>query len=66
MAEEYLKFFDFRDDTLDLALRKFLTQFSLYGETQERERVLSHFSRRFMECNLGSFNSEGKLHTNFD
>ncbi|XP_059156535.1 PH and SEC7 domain-containing protein-like isoform X2 [Physella acuta] len=63
VAEEYLKFFDFRDDTLDLALRKFLTQFSLYGETQERERVLSHFSRRFMECNPGSFNSEDACHT---
>lgn len=61
VAEEYLKFFDFQDDTLDSALRKFLHHFSLYGETQERERVLTHFSHRFMECNPGSFNSEGKL-----
>ncbi|CAL1538874.1 unnamed protein product [Lymnaea stagnalis] len=63
VAEEYLKYFDFNEDTLDLALRKFLTQFSLYGETQERERVLAHFSRRFMECNPGSFNSEDACHT---
>ncbi|GFS05529.1 PH and SEC7 domain-containing protein 3 [Elysia marginata] len=57
VAEEYLRFFDFEDNTLDSALRKFLIQFSLDGETQERERVLAHFSHRFMECNPGSFNS---------
>ncbi|WAQ95168.1 PSD-like protein, partial [Mya arenaria] len=38
VAEEYLKFFDFAEDSLDAALRKFLGQFSLIGETQERER----------------------------
>ncbi|XP_005100703.1 PH and SEC7 domain-containing protein 3 [Aplysia californica] len=63
VAEEYLKFFYFQDDTLDVALRKFLSQFSLFGETQERERVLAHFSQRFMECNPGSFNSEDACHT---
>ena len=61
VAEEYLKYFDFSEDTLDMALRKFLTHFSLIGETQERERVLDHFSRRFMECNPGSFNSVGRF-----
>ncbi|XP_078319775.1 PH and SEC7 domain-containing protein 1-like isoform X1 [Crassostrea virginica] len=63
VAEEYLKYFDFSEDTLDMALRKFLTHFSLIGETQERERVLDHFSRRFMECNPGSFNSVDACHT---
>ena len=61
VAEEYLKYFDFKDDTLEQALRKFLRQFSLTGETQERERVLVHFSRRYLDCNPGSFNSQGKL-----
>ena len=61
VAEEYLKFFDFRGDSLDTALRKFLHQFCLTGETQERERVLAHFSRHFMECNPGAFNSEGRF-----
>lgn len=61
MAEEYLKFFDFKGLTLDGALRKFLLQFSLSGETQERERVLAHFSHHYMICNPGSFNSDGKL-----
>ena len=60
-----MKYFDFQEDTLDSALRKFLFQFSLYGETQERERVLAHFSQRFMECNPGSFNSDGKCHSEY-
>ncbi|XP_056017644.1 PH and SEC7 domain-containing protein-like isoform X3 [Ostrea edulis] len=63
VAEEYLKYFNFYGDTLDKALRRFLSHFSLIGETQERERVLDHFSRRFIECNAGSFNSVDACHT---
>ncbi|XP_070185217.1 PH and SEC7 domain-containing protein 1-like isoform X2 [Littorina saxatilis] len=63
VADEYLKYFDFGGDSLDAALRKFLHQFCLTGETQERERVLAHFSRHFIECNPGAFNSEGTFHT---
>ena len=59
VGEEYLKYFDFTEDTLDAALRKFLKQLTLAGETQERERVLAHFSARFMLNNPKSFNSEG-------
>lgn len=52
VAEEYLRFFDFGGGiTLDAALRRFLQHFCLTGETQERERVLLHFSRRYLECN---------------
>lgn len=60
VAEEYLKFFEFSNETLDVSLRKFLKQFCLTGETQERERVLVHFSKRYLDCNPGSFNSQGK------
>ncbi|XP_034937537.1 PH and SEC7 domain-containing protein isoform X2 [Chelonus insularis] len=63
VAEEYLKYFNFEKDTLDVALRKFLAQFSLTGETQERERVLVHFSKRYIDCNPGSFNSQDAVHT---
>ncbi|XP_067672706.1 PH and SEC7 domain-containing protein 1-like [Haliotis asinina] len=63
VAEEYLKFFDFKGLSLDGALRKFLLQFSLSGETQERERVLAHFSHHYMICNPGSFNSDDACHT---
>lgn len=63
VAEEYVKHFDFKGDTLDVALRTFLLRFALSGETQERERVLVHFSRRYLECNPGSFNSQDAVHT---
>ncbi|XP_076629899.1 exchange factor for Arf 6 isoform X7 [Colletes latitarsis] len=63
VAEEYLRYFSFDQDTLDVALRKFLAQFSLTGETQERERVLIHFSKRFLDCNPGAFNSQDAVHT---
>nr|CAD7409599.1 unnamed protein product [Timema cristinae] len=63
VAEEYLKYFTFEADTLDIALRKFLKQFSLTGETQERERVLVHFSKRYLDCNPGTFNSQDAVHT---
>ncbi|XP_059468514.1 PH and SEC7 domain-containing protein isoform X2 [Neocloeon triangulifer] len=63
VAEEYLRFFTFEGDTLDAALRKFLKQFCLAGETQERERVLVHFSKRFLDCNPGAFRSQDSVHT---
>ncbi|XP_035919358.1 PH and SEC7 domain-containing protein isoform X2 [Anopheles stephensi] len=63
VAEEYLKFFFFECLSLDKALRMFLKQFSLTGETQERERVLVHFSKRYLDCNPHSFNSQDAVHT---
>lgn len=59
VAEEYLKHFNFINESLEEALRKFLKQFSLSGESQERERVLVHFSKRYLDCNPGSFYSQG-------
>lgn len=46
-------------------MREFLQQFSLSGETQERERVLVHFSKRFLDCNPGTFNSQGECYLRF-
>ncbi|XP_039749379.1 PH and SEC7 domain-containing protein isoform X4 [Pararge aegeria] len=63
VAEEYVKHFEFSGTTLDEALRTFLARFALNGETQERERVLVHFSRRYLECNPGAFNSQDAVHT---
>ncbi|XP_055315600.1 PH and SEC7 domain-containing protein isoform X2 [Sitodiplosis mosellana] len=63
VADEYLKHFDFSKLKLDEALRQFLKQFSLSGETQERERVLVHFSKRYLDCNPGTFNSQDAVHT---
>nr|XP_023676112.1 PH and SEC7 domain-containing protein 1-like [Paramormyrops kingsleyae] len=62
VAEEYLGFFDFAGLTLEQALRIFLREFALKGETQERERVLSHFSSRFLQCNPDSVTCEDSIH----
>uniref|UniRef100_H3CUF0 Pleckstrin and Sec7 domain containing 4 n=1 Tax=Tetraodon nigroviridis TaxID=99883 RepID=H3CUF0_TETNG len=61
VGEEYLKFFDFAGQPLDGALRSFLKVVVLIGETQERERVLQHFSCRFHQCNPGCFCSSGAV-----
>ncbi|XP_023124094.1 PH and SEC7 domain-containing protein 3 [Amphiprion ocellaris] len=61
VGEEYLKFFDFTGQSLDHALRSFLKVVVLIGETQERERVLQHFSCRFHQCNPDSFPSSGSV-----
>ncbi|CAL8258943.1 unnamed protein product [Lota lota] len=62
VAEEYLSYFDFTGMTIDRALRAFLKEFALIGETQERERVLCHFSKRFLQCNPDTTN-EDSIHT---
>uniref|UniRef100_A0A674P0P2 Pleckstrin and Sec7 domain containing n=1 Tax=Takifugu rubripes TaxID=31033 RepID=A0A674P0P2_TAKRU len=63
VAEEYLSFFNFTGLSLDQALRTLLGQFALMGETQERERVLSHFSKRYLSCNPRVIPSEDAVHT---
>ncbi|XP_055272687.1 PH and SEC7 domain-containing protein 3 isoform X2 [Moschus berezovskii] len=62
VAEEYLKFFDFTGMTLDQSLRYFFKAFSLVGETQERERVLVHFSNRYFYCNPDTIPSQDGVH----
>ncbi|KAM7076559.1 PH and SEC7 domain-containing protein 3 isoform 1-T1 [Ciconia maguari] len=62
VAEEYLKFFDFTGMTLDYSLRSFFKAFSLIGETQERERVLIHFSSRYYQCNPNTISSQDGVH----
>ncbi|KAM9809680.1 uncharacterized protein psda isoform 4-T6 [Syngnathus typhle] len=54
VAEEYLSNFDFQGLTIEQALRTFLGKLTLTGESQERERVLAHFSRRYVTCNARS------------
>lgn len=60
VGDEFLKYFSFEGDTLDKALRKFLSHIVLTGETSERERVLVHFAQRYVQLNPGCFNSDGK------
>ncbi|KAK5617360.1 hypothetical protein CRENBAI_007247 [Crenichthys baileyi] len=63
VVHEYLGYFNFSGMNIDQALRTFLTQFALMGETQERERVLAHFSRRYRQCNPESLSTEETVHT---
>ncbi|XP_074784588.1 uncharacterized protein LOC141971266 isoform X1 [Athene noctua] len=63
VAQEYLDFFQFGGQTLDQALRSFLQALVLTGETQERERILGHFSRRYHRCNPGTFPSPDAVHS---
>ncbi|XP_019411547.1 PREDICTED: PH and SEC7 domain-containing protein 1 isoform X5 [Crocodylus porosus] len=44
-------------------IRSFLKELALMGETQERERVLAHFSQRYYECNPSAVSSEDGAHT---
>uniref|UniRef100_A0A8C4VFN6 SEC7 domain-containing protein n=1 Tax=Gopherus evgoodei TaxID=1825980 RepID=A0A8C4VFN6_9SAUR len=62
VADEYLKFFDFTGMTLDHSLRSFFKAFSLIGETQERERVLIHFSNRYYQCNPNTVSTQDGVH----
>ncbi|XP_050088519.1 PH and SEC7 domain-containing protein-like isoform X2 [Anopheles aquasalis] len=62
VAREYLNYFDFRGQPLDVALRVFLERFSLSGETQERERVLQHFANRYQSCNPQEFANLDDIH----
>ncbi|XP_077469907.1 PH and SEC7 domain-containing protein 1-like isoform X2 [Stigmatopora argus] len=63
VAEEYLSKFDFSALTVDQALRCFLSKLTLTGETQERERVLAHFSRRYAACNPDGPLAQDGVHT---
>uniref|UniRef100_A0A8C1LNA1 Pleckstrin and Sec7 domain containing n=1 Tax=Cyprinus carpio TaxID=7962 RepID=A0A8C1LNA1_CYPCA len=63
VAEEYRRYFNLTEMTLDQALRAFLLEFALTGETQERERILAHFSRRYLQCHSSLTLSEDSVHT---
>ncbi len=63
VADEYLKLFNFQSLTLDSALRKFLKQFQLVGDAQEKERVLMYFAKRFVDANNTTFQDVDSCHT---
>ncbi|XP_058128063.1 PH and SEC7 domain-containing protein isoform X2 [Anopheles coustani] len=62
LGDEYLKYYNFTNTTLDVALRAFVKEVPLFGETQERERVMYHFSKRYLDNNPGVFKSVGATH----
>ncbi|EMS19609.1 ARF guanyl-nucleotide exchange factor [Rhodotorula toruloides NP11] len=53
--QAYLRYFPFQQLALDIALRVFLCSASLPSETQQIDRVMEAFARRYVECNPGLF-----------
>ncbi|GMR48326.1 hypothetical protein PMAYCL1PPCAC_18521 [Pristionchus mayeri] len=47
---------------IDAALREFIAQVELRGETSAREQVIMHFSRRYFYANTTSFTSFDEVH----
>ncbi|EAU92878.2 ARF guanyl-nucleotide exchange factor [Coprinopsis cinerea okayama7 len=54
----YLKEFDFKNEPLDIALRKLLMEVGLPKETQQIDRVIEAFSTRYSECNPDLFTAD--------
>ncbi|KAJ1305839.1 hypothetical protein OPQ81_010564 [Rhizoctonia solani] len=50
----YMDYFDFGGMRLDAAFRHLCTKLYLKAETQQVDRILEEFSRRFWDCNRGS------------
>lgn len=48
------------------SFRSFFKAFSLIGETQERERVLVHFSSRYYQCNPNTISTQGNFVSDTD
>jgi len=57
---EYMRRFSFVDDPLDVALRKLLMDVRLPRETQQIDRVMEAFAKRYNECNDGIWGQEGR------
>jgi Sec7-like guanine-nucleotide exchange factor len=51
--------FNFVLDPLDIALRRLLMDLCLPKETQQIDRVMEAFAKRYADCNPGLFVSEG-------
>ncbi|XP_046859967.1 PH and SEC7 domain-containing protein 1-like isoform X3 [Xenia sp. Carnegie-2017] len=58
----YMKNFDFNNKDIVEALRLLLDRLNLFGETQERERILVAFSTCYHECNKPSYGSIDAVH----
>lgn len=58
----YMDFYDFTGLRLDLAFRRLCAKLFLKGETQQVDRILEEFSRRYWECNGGVYGSANIVH----
>lgn len=58
----YLDSFEFAHDPIDLALRKLLMAVSLPKETQQIDRVMEAFAKRYVACNPKLFSSSDQVY----
>jgi Sec7 domain len=59
-ARACMEMFPLQGMKLDEALRLFLTDVKLVGETEARQRVIDLFAMRYVECNPKSYYTRGK------
>lgn len=57
----YMTRFDFTHDALDVAIRRLLMDIALPRETQQIDRVIEAFAKRYEECEPDLFPSKGEL-----
>ncbi|KAJ1770623.1 hypothetical protein LPJ74_002998, partial [Coemansia sp. RSA 1843] len=57
LLEAYMKRFDFHEQPVDFALRQLFQQLHLPSESQQIDRVIASFARRYNVCNAGLFRS---------
>eukprot|EP00743_Colponemidia_sp_Colp-15_P009442 GILK01010322.1.p1 GENE.GILK01010322.1~~GILK01010322.1.p1 ORF type:complete len:519 (+),score=75.99 GILK01010322.1:94-1650(+) len=62
VAEAYIRSFDFRNLTLDAALRIFLAGFKLPGEAQKIDRLMESFALHFWNQNPTSFKNSDTVY----
>jgi hypothetical protein len=60
----FLERFDFVGHPLDIALRKLLLDVGLPKETQQIDRVIEAFAKRYIQCNPYLYLSEGNYSQN--
>ncbi|KAF8993676.1 hypothetical protein BDQ17DRAFT_1401548 [Cyathus striatus] len=61
--KHYVEFFDFTGLRLDLAFRRLCAKLYLKAETQQVDRILEEFSRRYWDCNpTGLYGSTNIVH----
>ncbi|CAI2168407.1 20446_t:CDS:2 [Funneliformis geosporum] len=59
VLKEYMNAFDFDKDPIDIALRKFLMECHLPKETQQIDRVMESFAKKYFDSNPDLFSSPG-------
>ena len=57
----YIGRFTFKNDPLDVALRKLLMEVGLPRETQQIDRVVEAFATRYVQSNTNLFTSDGEI-----